>query len=593
MILNALCSYYDRCKADLAPAGKEIRELHFIIVINRDGDFVRLEDCLVQNTGEGDKKRTKKSYKKFVVPMSVSRTSAVKPNTLWDNCSYALGLCEESFVESPSEADLKKISKCALCHRAFVGEVERVADVNSLPDSLTPLRLFLKKSTSEIVEAMRPDPLWDAFCKMIKTANVSFLVDGEKTIVAEQNFGLGEHDEVRPHEEGSSICLVTGHKTIPQRIIEKATPIVGSQAVAKLVSFQVNSGYDSYGKSQCGNAPISEEAAFKYSTALNTLLGKDSKNKTFIGNRTFLFWGANDSQAANATEDALRALFGECEKVDDPNAQIYKVIDALKSVVSGIQATMSEDVFYFLGLAPNAARIAVVYWQEASVKEFAANILRHFEDMQIVNNAKFPFAGLYSMLSAVTLGGKVKDATPNLSEAIMKSILSGGQYPRQLLLNCIGRIRADADLEGFKRVSATRAAILKAFLNRLNDNQLKIKNMLDKENVNPAYLCGRLFAVLESIQYSANKSTNIAERYLSSASSTPVYVFPNLLNLSVHHSAKGGWGEKAKTEIINLLPPEGFPVHLDTEDQGRFFLGYYHQKADNMKLNQNEAEQAE
>ena len=109
--------------------------------------------------------------------------------------------------------------------------------------------------------------------------------------------------------------------------------------------------------------------------------------------------------------------------------------------------------------------------------------------------------------------------------------------------------------------------------------------MLDKENQNQGYLCGRLFAVLEKIQEDANGIHTIRERYLNSASATPAMVFATILNLSTHHLEKLNAGaqifyEKLKQEIISKLDASGFPAHLDLQDQGRFFVGYYHQRQD-------------
>lgn len=109
--------------------------------------------------------------------------------------------------------------------------------------------------------------------------------------------------------------------------------------------------------------------------------------------------------------------------------------------------------------------------------------------------------------------------------------------------------------------------------------------MLDKENQNQGYLCGRLFAVLDKIQEDANNIHSIRERYMNSASATPATVFATILNLSAHHLEKLNTGsqihyEKLKQEIISKLDADGFPTHLDLQDQGRFFVGYYHQRQD-------------
>lgn len=129
-------------------------------------------------------------------------------------------------------------------------------------------------------------------------------------------------------------------------------------------------------------------------------------------------------------------------------------------------------------------------------------------------------------------------------------------------------------------------AILKAYLTRKNyTNNNKITTMLDKENNNPGYLCGRLFAVLVKMQKDANNVSSIKERYMNAASTTPASVFSTILNLSIHHAEKLSDGlrimyEKLKQEIMDKISADGFPSHLNLQDQGRFFIGYYHQKED-------------
>ena len=192
---------------------------------------------------------------------------------------------------------------------------------------------------------------------------------------------------------------------------------------------------------------------------------------------------------------------------------------------------------------------------------------------------KKPYMSLYSILGSVTLGGKSSDATPNLPDAVVKSVFQGLPYPFSLFQACIRRIRAE------QSINITRAAIIKAYLNRLNDNNnnKKLDIMLDKENQNQGYLCGRLFAVLDKIQEDANGIHSIRERYMNSASATPAMVFATILNLSTHHLEKLNGGgqifyERLKQEIISKLDANGFPAHLDLQDQGRFFVGYYHQR---------------
>ncbi|GJG50137.1 hypothetical protein PRLR5052_25500 [Prevotella lacticifex] len=326
---------------------------------------------------------------------------------------------------------------------------------------------------------------------------------------------------------------------------------------------------------------MSKDAEAAFTTALNRMLAKGSHNKFKLGNRTFVFWASSDDEASRKMEDGLFDLLGFTdERDDDPNAKIEEVRKVFKAISSGSLKTNLDDRFYILGLAPNVARIAVVYWSETSLNEFATNIERHFSDMEIVDNRKEPkpYMGLRNMLSAVTLSGS--NVTPNLPEAVAKSIFLGIPYPYTLFSSCIRRIRAESG-----DIRITRAAIMKAYLNRLNDNnQKKITIMLDKQNLNPGYLCGRLFAVLEGLQFAANGQDTIRASYMNAASSTPSAVFPTILKLSNSHYSKLAKDKKGlaiffdnqKKEIMAMI--QDFPDTLELGDQGRFFLGYYHQK---------------
>lgn len=273
------------------------------------------------------------------------------------------------------------------------------------------------------MDVISQDPLWEDIKKNLskKFSIFSFKIEGNLKIVAEKKEILQLETEI--NSDTRSLCLISGLYGIPVETTT-STMIPGSQATAKLVAFQVNSGYDSYGKTKCENAPISEDAEFKYTTALNTMLQKGSRNKFSLSNRTFAFWASSNNEASMEAENSIYALLGFSEEVaDDPNANIMKVRKVFESIYSGVLRTGLEDKFYILGLAPNSARIAVVYWAEEPLRDFAGRILNHFKDMEIHDTRKErkPYMGIREIISAVTLGGKVADATPNLSEAVVKA----------------------------------------------------------------------------------------------------------------------------------------------------------------------------
>ena len=560
MILKALYDYYQRSGEEVAPLGLEYKQIGFIIVLDKDGHFLRFED----------RRLDKKSAQQFLVMKSVGRSSAPVSNYLYDNSQYVFGYSDKG--------DLDSMRKYFDTFKSKVAEIYGMYSENK---AIQAVYAFYQQEPSAMVEAMQQDALWDDIAKNLnkKYSTFSFLIDGDTEIVASKRDLM---NLVTPEDtvEGK-LCLVTGKhsKTVE---VTTATMIPGSQATAKLVAFQVNSGYDSYGKTKGNNAPISEDAEFAYTTALNHMLRSDSHNKFMVGNRTFLFWASSASQAAKESEDSLFALLGRPETDDDdPNRRIELVRSTFMAIYNGKLSADKDDRFYILGLAPNSARIAVVYWNEMPLRDFAGVISRHFEDMEMVDirKEKKPYVGLHSILGSVTLGGKSSDAIPNMPDAVVKSIFQGLPYPISLFQACLRRVRAE------QSINVVRAAIMKAYLNRLNDNNHKnIKRMLDKENNNQGYLCGRLFAVLENLQYAANKQDSIRSSYMNAASSTPAAVFSTILKLSNSHYGKllkenkglAVFFDNQKKEIMAMI--QDFPTTLDLGDQGRFFLGYYHQK---------------
>ena len=447
MILKALYDYYNRCEG-LSAKGLEQKEIGYLIVIDKDGAFVRIESRM----------KDKKTAQTFLVLQTIKRSGRkYAPNILWDNYEYVIGGADES----------------AKKHDTFIRMIEKLKEQVSSDRYLNAISEFYKKN-EKLEDIIKNDVLYEEMHKSKK--NISFLLQGESKIAAENekvwNLILNQSAD----DGISGICLVTGKKDSVARL---HTTIKLTKDTGPLVSFKTDRGYDSYGKEQGYNAQISGDAEFAYTTALNAMLQKGSHNKFSVGNRTFVFWASSNSEAAEQTEGSLFDLLGYTEEeVDDPNAKIEQVRKVFKAIYSGSLKTSLEDRFYILGLASNSARIAVVYWSECSLKEFAGKILCHFEDMKIKDTRidKKPYMGIKSMLAAVTLNGKQSEATPNLPEAVVKSIFQGTPYPFTLFSACIRRIRAESGSKDAIRIA--RIAIIKAYLNRTNSNNPKFRSIL-------------------------------------------------------------------------------------------------------------------
>ena len=560
MILKALYDYYHR-HGELPPLGYTIKKIRYIIVIDYDGTFLRVED-----------RGHDASF--MVIKGANNVTSGAYANVLWGKSKYIVNL------DPKAKKISKEYSKWFDCNYAQILDLAELYPDNK---EFKAVKSFYEKQEFRKLEN---DELWNDISQNDNSL-MSFHIQGNYGIVAEQSPDLNDYcrrfflNDIDVSKDVEEVCLITGNKSNPV-ISVTMTPIFNA-GNGKLVSFQKDMGFDSYGKQQGLNATISKEAEFYCFTALQHLLRNDSRNKFLLRDRTFVFWSSSNNDWAEKVESLFLRIIGLGNK-DNPDRHVDIIYKSFQSIFSGKKIPNSNDKFYVLGLAPfNKARIGVIYWREIDVKGFAENIQKHFDDMEICNNNQY--LGLIDIIDAVSVKSnkdKKGKISPNIPEAVMKSIIEGTPYPYSLFSACLRRIKAETD----KDIYITRAAILKGYLNRNNNiNDKKIKDMLDKTNDNIGYLCGRLFATLVKIQEEANNISSIRERYMNSASTTPATVFANLLNLSIHHEEKLNPGrkikfEQLKSEILDKVTAAGFPAHLDINDQARFFVGYYQQRQD-------------
>ena len=560
MILQALKEYYDRKAADpdsgIAPLGWEWKEITYLIIIQGDGSFVHVEDTQ-EVVGK------KKQAKPFLVPQSVKRSSGVASNLLWDNVEYATGIVCKGKKERVSEQ-----------HKAFL---ERLNRLSALP-AVKSVCAFL--SNEESKGKLSDDPVWK---EAVDTcAFVSFrIVDQQEPVFRQRdiveavdNMGMVAEDDVA---EGR--CLVSGDLGVIAKLHPAIKGVQGANTTGgNIVSFNFPASC-SFGKKQGENAPISESAAFKYTTALNSLLSKDSRQKMSVGDATVVFW----SEKKTALEDEFIDLFGEPAR-DNPDKGVAAVERLLASVKTGSFSRETDTTrFYVLGLAPNITRISVRFWHVGTVDEMEGRFADWFENLRIVHGPreKEHLSLMQLLLSVAPYNKDYKkwksNIPPNLAGAVMRSILEGTPYPATLLSSALVRIKAD------REVTYPRAKLIKAFLNHNKERKLTVS--LDKENTNVGYRLGRLFAILEKIQEEANPGINatIRDKFYASASSTPNAVFGNLMRLKNHHLGKLSQGrsiyfEKLLGEVIAEIP--SFPAHLSLDEQGDFAIGYYHQRQD-------------
>lgn len=580
MILQALNTYYQRLlereEEGLSPFGYSPEKISYAIVLTPEGRVVDVNDIR-------DTSGKKPLPRAMNVPQPEKRTVGIKSNFLWDKTSYVLGASATSKRAGKEHEEFKRIHRESLAGTDDAG--------------LKALLAFLAEWTPERF-ASAP------FKEEMLDANFVFRLDGEKAWLHERpaaqavrakllTGGDGENSEA-PVQLG---CLVTGERMPVARLHPAIKGVNGAQSSgASIVSFNLES-FGSYGKSQGENAPVSEQAAFAYTTVLNHLLRRSEHNRQRIqiGDTIVVFWAeAADPQEAEQAEWAFASMFNTTPD-DEQEANFVRL--ALEQVAKGrplsdINPKLQEGTRMFvLGLAPNASRISIRFWQEDTLGQLAQRIAWHEQDVRIEPKPwkTAPAARRLVLATVPNREGsmpKMDDAFNNLVGEFMRAILSGNMYPRSLLANTVMRIRTDGNLSGL------RAALCKGILARerrlgINTQNEEVPVSLDKQSTSPGYRLGRLFAVLEAAQRNAlggQVNATIRDRYYGAASATPASVFPILLRNTQNHlgklrKEKPGIAVNLERDIRDIVDglSDHFPRSLRIEDQGRFAIGYYHQ----------------
>lgn len=566
MILPALNNYYIRLKNNADPniprLGFSSQKIHFALLLNPKGKLLQILDLR-----EPQGKRL--LPKQMTVPEPVIKSVNIAANFMWDNAGYVLGADNKG----KPERSKKTFEAFKRLHHDIGEEVddEGMAAVLRFLDSWHP--------------ADAPElEFWD---EMVVGANLVFRLDGELHYI--HNRPAIEEAWLKHYSENSSgvvaTCLVCGERKPIARLHPKIKGVRGSQSTgAAIVSFNLDA-FQSYGKEQSFNAPVSEEIAFNYTTAINHLLRPNSRQKIQIADAATVFWTERESP--------VEGFMGVILNPQDDSGDLKEVRDFLEAIRDGKKLPEklgdTDMKFFIVGLSPNASRLSVRFWHVGTVGDIINRIGQHFKDLSIIKNYESDpeFPGMWQLLRETAVLRKLENIPSILAGSLIRSIVTGSAYPQSLMTTIIGRIRVDHDIN-YLRAAMIKACLVRKY--RLNQISKEVTMPLDKNNTNTAYRLGRLFAVLEKTQRDAHKpaklNSTIKDNFYSSASTTPRTVFPKLLKLAQFHIQKvkrmnegRDWG--AETRIAGIMQEiYEFPAHLNLDDQGLFAIGYYHQRKD-------------
>jgi CRISPR-associated protein Csd1 len=569
MILQALASYYDRLLAEGAvqPQGFQDKEIPWVVVLTLEGRFSRL----IPTGGVDGRGR------KFAVPTEVKKSVNIAANLLWDNPEYVFGWPRPGLTE-------KQVAKVPDRRATFLARLRELPRGAQTDPGVAAVIRFLERGDFAALQSAEG---WKELSE--RNPNLSFRLEDDDCLICERPAvkAVLSQIAVNPGEAGpDGWCLITGRRATPTRLHPSIKGVRGAQTSgANLVSFNLDA-FTSHGWSQGANAPVGSAAAHAYTTALNHLLARDNRSHRLVeGDTTFVFWAAQSTPI----EDQFAHLLGSYA-ADRQNSDGTPVRETIESARRGLRPSLDDKTaFYVLGLFPNAARLAVRVWHEGTVAELARNILRHFDDLEVVGlDRESNVPGLWRLIGAAARDGDPKKLSDTLRgqlvAGLMTAILDGLPYPASLLARTVARCRAE------QSVWPIRAALIKAILTRRSAAKEVTMN-LNTDDSNPGAHLGRLFAVLENIQRRAQPDLNVTirDRYFSAAMTAPRSAFPQLMRLKNAHLKKlyrdqetrglAIYFERQMDQILSALSEKaGLPASLSLEDQGRFILGYHHQR---------------
>lgn len=583
MILQALAKYYETlCERGVlsVPGWNDAVRVTLGIDLNDKGEIVRLIDFREE---QQKGKKTVVAPRPMRVPERVVRSSGAQANFLCDNAIYLLGLD----VKGDADRAILCFTVCRTLHEQLLSPLQD-------PEAKALLAFFKNWNPEDAAEHPQIEPFLEL---ILKGGNLVFCYDGKAVTEnpAIQDAWQAHYDKPDPNAKIGQ-CLLTGEMAPIAVIHPKIKGVMGAQSTgASLSSFNCPS-FCSYGQTQNYNAPVSERAAFAYTTALNSLLA-DRNHCRIIGDTTIVCWAEHGDP--DYQDVYFSTLFGSADSDDT-----VTVTDFLQRLTrgeslewNGIELNEDEH-FYILGLSPNAARISVRFFLQDSFGALLRNIQKHYDDFNIAK----PSFDIWERLpmwkiiqETVNEKSNNKNPNPSIPGELLRAVLTDSPYPASLLQAAQIRIRAE------RNITRGRAAIIKAYYTRAKDTNFP-KEVLSVE-LNPnstdiPYTLGRLFSIYEQIQEQAfypNKvNTTVKDKFFVGAAASPAYIFPHMGNLAQYHLKKlsrkypksAAYYDRVLTEF-SLLIGTSYPATLSIEEQASFQLGYYHQNHERYQSKKN------
>ena len=570
MLVQALAEYADTFLAEqLSDEAWEEKPVPYFIALDRAGTFL---NAVLNNVSAVRGKKTVSVPALLSVPRSpVPRNAGLYPLLAADDIKYVLGVGPWTGKDQEKNNQERHISFAALIRKAALETndegLKAAAAFYDRPDQVEAARVAVAtaKAGSNLAISLLNEPLVRSpavkayWSKLYNTASCGRVAKG-----------------------GDAECLISGKigAIAPTHEKIKGMASLGGQSSGvSLMSFDKDA-FCSYGWEQNANSPVAPDRAMAYVLALNDLLRRDGKHRRDIAGVGFIFWTREKTE------------FDPMAIVDLPEPeQIQRLLNL------NPQADPDPNMFFMAGVSGNGARLLVRYWVAETLTTIKVNVREWFQELRVAD----VFSGkpseppkLWQLLYAIEREGK---PPADRVIALVRRSVEGPSQPLgyRMLSAALSRLRVSS----VNRLDPVRIGLIRLCLNDCVRAQNKggslMTESLNTGEKHQAYLCGRLMAVYESLQYSASKDVNqtVADRYYTLASTFPTLAFPKLEDLGNKHLRKlrrDNYGAMVRIQQdIDRLHLEieqaagyKFPAALDLDGQGRFALGYHHQRAHQM-----------
>ncbi len=590
MLIQALCDYADKQKGDSLPEGWGYQEVDYRIMLTPEGTI----DAIIDQRKEvvfKDKKGKEKTQlipRKIMLPVRTQKPG-IDPNIIEHRPLYIFGLNYDKDCFTPDD----KTNKAKKSHDAFVkANLEFIEGLDS--EICNAYRNFLlhwdPKQETENPHLLQLGKNYNGSYFSFELTGLKGNPETDVQLQERYTTYFAEKNQAEKQEESDYVmCGILG-ETLPISRRHDKIKFPGGNTVGSVLVGMNADAFESYGKTQSFNSNISETAMKKYTATLNRLLA-DKSHRTIIGDMVITYFAMKSDDSMEC--DLFSMLLGN--PVDDSEASMNELFQFVKGggYTDTAKYGVEKDVtFYVVGMTPNSSRICQKFIHRDTFGRLIQNLIDHQNDMKI--NADNPHQIFFSTIAKQLISPKSTNEVvpPPLMTGIMLAAFKGTPYPQALLATTVRRVKTDSDEEKnhFIKLNDTRAGIIKACINRSlrsKGKEEEITMSLNENNLHPAYLCGRLFAVLEMVQQDSSGgglNRTIKDSYFASACARPSSVMPKLVKLAQNHLRKLNEAEyrnsiyynKLIGEIINGIEGE-YPQTLSLDDQGRFIIGYYQQ----------------